>query len=142
MIFFGNVPGVEIEADEGRVSNESEWKEDLRRLGEICRRAMKSEKNQSKDVRENQIRAVDKSFADSDVNLIGTPSPTTSSRTAQESFLHSSAVKIQLTVEWAQQFLDAGALVACALLWGIALWVKGNRSEGGGLRSDRNSKKT
>lgn len=138
MDFFGNVQGVEIEAEGGRVGNESEWREDLRRLGEIWRRAMESE-DQPGGVRGNQSRAAaDNSTASGGAN---DPTATTAPpRIAQEPFrYHPSAVKIQLAAGWAQQILGAGALVACAVLWGGAWWLEG--SGGGGLRPDQNSKK-
>lgn len=128
MDFFGNVQGVEIEADRGRVSNESEWKEDLRRLGEIWRRAMESE-----DRGGNQTRV--KPTTD------GTnppPPPITTTPCTPHEPLHPSAVKIQLAAGWAQQILGAGALAGCALLWGGAWWLEGSRSGDGALRQNPN----
>lgn len=145
MDFFGNVQGVEIEAEGRRVSNESEWKEDLRRLGEIWRRAREREDRREEIVAhrgKNKSMAAGKSTADSGVNRATTPSP----RSAHESY-HLSTVKIQLTTGWAQQFLGAGALVACAVLWGGAWWLEGSLGKGrgggaGDLRRNQYSKKT
>lgn len=126
MDFFGNVQGVEIGTDGGRVSNESEWREDLRRLGEIWRRTMESEDG----VRGNKTTGTSTAAAN--------PTP----RTQQEP-LHPSAIKIQPAAGWVQQFLGAGALAGCAILWGGAWWLEGGRGGGGGgnLRRSPNQKK-
>lgn len=143
MDFFGNVQGVEIEAEGRRVSNESEWKEDLRRLGEIWRRARESEDRREGAAHgKNQSVAAGKPIADSGANQATTPSP----RSAQESY-YPNTVKIQLAAGWVQQILGAGALVACAVLWGGAWWLEGNlgkggRGGGGDLKRNQNSKKT
>lgn len=153
MDFFGNVQGVEIEVEGGRVGNESEWREDLRRLGEIWRRTREGEDQLSGVGGNNQTRAAGGKpiIADGDANP---PAAATSNSpsTAQEPFqYHPSAVKIQLAAGWAQQILGAGALVACAVLWGGARRMEGgigkNGSGGGGggggasLRRIQKSKK-
>lgn len=146
MDFFGNVQGVEIEAEGGRVSNESEWKEDLRRLGEIWRRTRESEDWREGVAHEkNQSMVAGKPVADGRANPVS-PAPTHPPRTSQEPY-YPSTVKIQLAAGWAQQILGAGALVACAVLWGGAWWLEGGVGKSGGgasssLRRKQNSQKT
>lgn len=119
MDFFGNVQGVEIGAkgDEGGrgVGNESEWKEDLRRLGEMWRRARERE-------REDR-RGGGNQTADRDT----TPPPPAQAQEQDPLRLRPSAVKIQLPGGWAQNMLGAVALAGCAMLWGGAWWLEGSR---------------
>lgn len=115
MDFFGNVQGVEIETEEGRVSNETEWREDLRRLGEIWRRAREEAANENK----TSTTTPEKIAANLTLN--------THTHTHTH---HPGAAKVEPNPGWTQQFLGAGALVGCAILWGGATWLESGGSGG------------
>ena len=112
MDFFGNVQSVEIDAEGGRLGNESEWREDLRRLGEIWRRT------REEGARENRT-AYDEHIAAG-----ATPAPSTQKRSQKP--LHPGAVQIQPRAGWAQQVIGAGALAGCAMLWAGGWWLEGS----------------
>ena len=109
MDFFGNVQNVEVEAGAG--GNDTEWQEDLRRLGEIIRRR-KAMENQSSPL---AISEVEKET----VALKETFSPKTRK--------HEGAAKVEAGAGWSQQLMGAGALLSCALIWGGASWLESSR---------------
>lgn len=136
MDFFGNVQGVEIEAEGGRVSNESEWREDLKRLGEIWKRTMESE--EMRRVTHGTNKTTRESAADAKANPTPRPQEQEQKQKQREKrlHLHPGAAKVQPPAGWAQQFLGASALAGCAIFWGGARWL-----EGGGGGGSRNKKK-
>ncbi|KAL9037860.1 MAG: hypothetical protein Q9214_005513 [Letrouitia sp. 1 TL-2023] len=100
MDFFGNMQDVEVEGGAGW--NASEWKEDLRRLGEIMERRKKSDMEESKAKKKTPAgQAV--------VNGKET---------------HEGAAKIEARDGWGQQIVGAWVLLGCALIWGGASWVE------------------
>jgi len=103
MDFFGNVQGVEVE---GSGANESEWREDMRRLEEIVYRAR---------VRSNSTEAK-KSEAPAEEILVQGRAPTRGRVVG--------AAKVEAGEAWSQRILGAGALLGCALVWGGANWLE------------------
>lgn len=145
MDFFGNVQGVEIEAEGGggRVSNESEWSEDLRRLGEIWKRGMESDEER-KGGSSTRSRTINQTTTTNP-----TPRPVQEHEQGQQKekekeqkqkrphlhlHLHpGAATKVQATSGWAQQqFLGVSALAGCAIFWVGARWLEGGGGGGGG----------
>ncbi|MCJ1477438.1 glycosylphosphatidylinositol anchor biosynthesis [Lambiella insularis] len=110
MDFFGNVQGVELEDEAaGWGGNESDWKEDMKRLEEIWRRGKEMEAG------------------------IGQPNET--ARQLPEPVLEKEvkrrtlvgAAKVEAASSWGQKILGAGALLSCALVWGGASWLETSR---------------
>ncbi|MCJ1284633.1 glycosylphosphatidylinositol anchor biosynthesis [Xylographa opegraphella] len=105
--FFGNVQGVEV--DDGAAGwggNESEWREDMRRLEEIWRRGKELERemqggNTTDDEAQGQV-----------------PTKVIKKRRMQ------GAAKIEAGSSWSQRLMGASALLGCALAWGGASWLK------------------
>ncbi|KAM0798050.1 putative GPI anchor transamidase [Usnea florida] len=101
MDFFGNVQGVEVEGVSG---NETEWREDMRRLEEVMKRAH-TRRNTTQD---------EKSKAPDEVVM-------------QKRELNKREIKGAARIEgieaWGQRVLGAGALLGCALVWGGASWL-------------------
>ncbi|KAL8718328.1 MAG: hypothetical protein Q9225_004525, partial [Loekoesia sp. 1 TL-2023] len=79
---------------EGGAWNESEWREDLRRLREIV------EKRKGTEVKE---KSVENKFI----------APKIPDKKGREG-----AAKVEAGVGWSQQVMGAWALLGCALLWG------------------------
>ena len=100
MDFFGNVQGVEV--DGGGRGNESEWREEMKRLEEII--VQMRARNNVTDTKNS--KAPDQKVLLRD----GEPS--------QERI--ESAAKVQGGETFSQQFLGAGTLLGCALIWGLA----------------------
>ena len=104
MDFFGNVQGVEVEG-----GNETEWREKMRSLEEIIKRARArgnvSEGWKSEPPAEQAVVKV-KSAGKKGVE---------------------GAAKVEAGEAWGQRILGAGALLGCALLWGGASWLEASR---------------
>ena len=105
MDFFGNVQGVEVEG-----GNETQWREEMRRLEEIISRARvrgnASEGWKSESPAEQAV-----------VNVVGS---------AGKKGIEGAA-KVEEREAWGQSMLGAGALIGCALLWGGASWLESSR---------------
>ncbi len=102
--FFGNVQGVEVEG----IANETEWREDLERLGELLRRR-REVGNGTASRREE---------APQKVVIEGT-------KLGKER--REGAAKVEGGKGWGQQVLGASALLGCALVWGGASWFEASR---------------
>ena len=104
MDFFGNVQGVEVEG-----GNETQWREEMRRLEEIIARARArvngSEGWKSEPPAEQAVVKVERG-----------------SKKGVEG-----AAKVEEREAWGQRILGAGALLGCALLWGGASWLEASR---------------
>lgn len=103
MDFFGNVQRVEVE---GAGGNETEWREDMRRLEEIINRAR---------ARGNATEAR-KSAAPAEKVLVA-------GRELGNGKIEGGA-KVEAGEAWTQRILGAGALLGCALIWGGASWLE------------------
>ena len=113
MDFFGNVQGVEVEG--GAAGNETEWKEDLKRLEEIVNRA-RARSNSTSEAKPGK-----KSVAPAETLLVkGTDGKGIKGRAE-------GAAKVEAGEAWGQRILGAGALLGCALLWGGASWLEASR---------------
>ena len=99
--FFGNVQGVEVE--DKAWGNESEWKEDLRRLAEIMKRRQEKE-NKTVGVGEGEQVMVNEQTL-----------------TGQR---RDGAAKVEREQGWGQQMAGAGALIGCVLVWGGVSWFE------------------
>ncbi|KAL8740454.1 MAG: hypothetical protein Q9190_006850 [Brigantiaea leucoxantha] len=106
MDFFGNVQDIEV-GDGGMGWNESEWKEDLRRLGEIMERRKKLEDNDNAKTK-NDVPA----------------GQTTVAPGWKEGEERKSAIKVEAGSGWSQQMMGISALLGCALIWGGTSWVE------------------
>ena len=104
MDFFGNVQGVEVEG-----GNETQWREEMRRLEEIITRARArgnvSEGWKSEPPAEQAVVKVERAGKNRDEG----------------------AAKVEAGEAWGQRILGAGALLGCALLWGGASWLEASR---------------
>ena len=104
MDFFGNVQGVEVEG-----GNETQWREEMRRLEEIITRARArgnvSEGWKSDPPAEQAVVKVERAGK----NRV------------------EGAAKVEAGEAWGQRILGAGALLGCALLWGGASWLEASR---------------
>ncbi|KAL9002034.1 MAG: hypothetical protein Q9188_005013 [Gyalolechia gomerana] len=100
MDFFGNVQDVEIERGGW---NESEWREDLRRLKEILERRDGSQAGE-KNAREEPVVS------------------TIPGKKGREG-----AAKVEARGGWSQQVMGAWALLGCALLWGGTSFLESPR---------------
>lgn len=104
MDFFGNVQGVEVEGGVG--GNETEWREDIRRLEEILTRARAREGN-------GTLKEV-KKLADEASGLMN----------EGPEAIAEGAAKVEAGEGWNQQVLGVSALLGCALVWGGASWFE------------------
>ena len=104
MDFFGNVQGVEVEG-----GNETQWREEMRRLEEIISRA-RARGNVSEGWKSEPPakQAVVKVGSASKKGVEG-------------------AAKVEEREVWGQRMLGAGALLGCVLLWGGASWLEASR---------------
>ena len=110
MDFFGNVQNVEVEG--GAAGNESEWREDLRRLAEIMRRRKRDRGMMGNETEgRSKTPSAQKLIAGKDL--------------ARER--HEGAAKVEPGIGWAQQAMGAWALIGCALVWGGASWFESKR---------------
>lgn len=100
--FFGNVQGVEVEG----MANETEWREDLRRLGDILRRR-----------REDEGTSAEVGKSEPPKN--GTVEGTGLGKERREG-----AAKVEAGNGWGQQVMGAWAMLACALIWGGTSWFE------------------
>lgn len=100
MDFFGNVQDVEVEQGGW---NESEWREDLRRLQEIMERR-------------NGSQASEEGVQDQ---------PAVSSIQSKKG--REGAAKVEAGSVWSQQVMGAWALLGCALLWGGTSFLESPR---------------
>ena len=104
MDFFGNVQGVEVEGGVG--GNETEWREDMKRLEEIFAKARARENATSKDDEQHSGEEA--------------PEP---SHTGPEATIEGAA-NVEAGEGWSQQVLGVSALLGCALMWGAASWFE------------------
>lgn len=104
MDFFGNVQGVEVEGVGG---NETEWKEDMKRLEGIINRAR---------VRGNMTQE-EKNQPPVEKEVVAQRSDVGKGKVE-------GAAKIEGAEAWGQRILGAGALLGCALIWGGASWLE------------------
>lgn len=104
MDFFGNVQGVEVE---GAGGDEAEWREDMRRLEEIVRRAR---------ARGNGTMELGPSEAPAEEAVV-------QGREVGKGRIEGAA-KVETGEAWGQRIMGAGALLACALVWGGASWLE------------------
>ena len=103
MDFFGNVQGVEVEGVGG---NETEWREEIRRLEEVIYRARAMEKvaeAKKSEVPVEEIIAHERDLSRGRVE---------------------GAAKVEGIEAWSQRILGMGALIGCALIWGGASWLE------------------
>ena len=102
MDFFGNVQEVEVQGGDG-TANDTEWREDLRRLGEIIQRRK------------------DAGYPSEEVNVsnqnVG-KDPEKPQRSKE------GAAEIDAGSNWTQRMLGATTLFGCALLLGGASWLE------------------
>ncbi|KAL8775633.1 MAG: hypothetical protein Q9209_000129 [Squamulea sp. 1 TL-2023] len=105
MDFFGNVQDVELGVGD-RGWNESEWKEDLRRLRELVER--RDQKNGSEVGR---VEVVDDSKSP---KIMGER-------------VRPGAAKVESEDKWSQQVIGASALLGCLLLWGGTSFLDSTR---------------
>ncbi|KAL9072025.1 MAG: hypothetical protein Q9161_003799 [Pseudevernia consocians] len=103
MDFFGNVQGVEVEGVGG---NETEWREDIRRLEEIINRARARGSTTDAKKSEAPLEEVTAQGRDLGKEKV------------------EGAAKIERVEAWSQRTLGAGALLGCALIWGGASWLE------------------
>ena len=103
MDFFGNVQDVEVEGVGG---NETEWREDMRRLEDIINRA----RAMGKAVEAKKSEAPIEEVITQGRNL--------------DRWNVEGAAKVQGVEGWSQRILGAGALFGCALIWGGASWLE------------------
>ena len=103
MDFFGNVQGVEVEGVGG---NETEWREDMRRLEEIINRA---------HARRDTTQDEKSKAPDEEVVM---------QKTELNKMEIKGAARIEGIEAWGQRILGAGALLGCALVWGGASWLE------------------
>ncbi|MCJ1246668.1 glycosylphosphatidylinositol anchor biosynthesis [Trapelia coarctata] len=107
MDFFGNVQGVEVEEGGGYGGNESEWREDMRLLEDIWR--------QGKEMEKEMERGKEKERQ---------PANTTADTAVRPHIGTWGAAKVDASTSWLQRLTGAGALLGCALIWGVASWME------------------
>ena len=103
MDFFGNVQGVEVEGVGG---NETEWREEMRRLEEVIYRARAIEKVTEAKKSEVPVEEVAGHGRDLGRGRV------------------EGAAKVEGIEAWSQRILGMGALIGCALFWGGASWLE------------------
>ena len=108
MDFFGNVQGVEVEGK--GFGNETEWKEDMRRLEEFIQRARESENEYLRNAKDGDIDSAQEPILHED-------------RQNSTSKLEGAA-KIEVANGWSRQLLGTAALLGSALIWGGASWLE------------------
>ena len=104
MDFFGNVQGVEVEG--GIQGNDSEWREDMRRLQEIVNRAQ-LQNNMTKP-KKNEAPIQRPPRQGLEISKLEVEGP----------------AKVEAGQGWRQRLLGAGTLLGCALIWGGASWLE------------------
>ncbi|KAI4121691.1 MAG: hypothetical protein LQ338_006222 [Usnochroma carphineum] len=108
MDFFGNVQDVEVE---GGGWNESEWREDLRRLRELVERGTGAEERSQSTMDEPR------STMNESAKLT-----TVSNQQARQA-----AAKVEGGITWSQQLVSGSALLGCALLWVGSSFLESSR---------------
>lgn len=103
MDFFGNVQGVEVDGTGG---NESEWREDMRRLEEISRRARAG--GDRTEARKRVAPAEEATVKRRDLG----------------GGRAEGVAKVEEGEAWSQRIWGAGALLCCALIWGGTSWLE------------------
>ena len=106
MDFFGNVQEVEVQGGAG-IANDTEWREDLRRLAEIIQKRKEMRRPSSE--------------SDAPISKLEEPTRKQLQRGRQ------GATKVELGDTWTQRVLGASTLLGCALLWGGASWLEKSR---------------
>lgn len=106
MDFFGNVQGVEIEKAAADTKwNETEWKEDLKRLWELSRRKAPdphANREPSMNSDEGGVQVLNNTKGDK----------------------RQGAAKVEAAKGWGQQVMGAWTLMGCALVWLGASWLE------------------
>ncbi len=102
MDFFGNVQSVEVE---GAGRNVTEWREDMKNLEEIIKRA-------------RGVGKVEAKQSEAPVEKVITQEKDLGKRKVE------GAAKIEGVEAWSQRVLGAGALLGCALVWSGASWLE------------------
>ena len=105
MDFFGNVQEVEVQGGTG-IANDTEWREDLRKLAEIIRRRKDAGYSYEEVNASNQNTRKD---------------PEKPQRSKE------GAAEIDAGSNWTQQIVGATTLLGCALLLGGASWLENKR---------------
>ena len=109
MDFFGNVQAVELDGGKGGGANESEWREDIRRLEEFIQRARDWKNKTSTPIDE------DANPQSQDVRA--------AKATGEERF--EAAAKVEAGDNWTQQqLLGTAALIGSIVIWGAASWLE------------------
>ncbi|KAI4220666.1 MAG: hypothetical protein L6R36_007455 [Xanthoria steineri] len=98
MDFFGNVQDVVVEGGE-RAWNESEWREDLKRLKELVERRRSDQRNGTESGKLDVMDA-----------------PTAPKDTAEPA--KPGAARVEAGKGWSQQVIGASTLLGCILIWG------------------------
>lgn len=114
MDFFGNVQGVEVEGG-GSGGNETEWREEMRRLEDFIQRAQARENGTDKIKRavvESHKAQAQKEEQDRVDN----------ERPRKPNF--EGAAKVEAGGNWSQRLVGTAALLGCALIWGGASWLE------------------
>ena len=103
MDFFGNVQGVEVE--EGNETNETEWRQQMKRLEEIIEKA--KSRNKLMDARNGNVTAEKAVFQ---------------KREFKSRF--EGPAKVEVRDGWTQPLLGAATLLGCVFIWGGASWLE------------------
>ena len=103
MDFFGNVQEVEVQGGAG-LANETEWREDLRRLAEMIRRRKDIEGPSHQGASETS-KSPKETISKSNGRTVG-------------------AAKVETGNNWGQRILGASTLLGCALIWSGASWFE------------------
>jgi len=127
MDFFGNVQGVEVEAGLGFGGNESEWREDIRRLEEIWRQG----KEREREIEAERVGGRGKGREGGEGGKGGKGENKGGKSTDGEVMREKvserpswGAAKVDASSSWLQRLTGAGALLGCALVWGAASWME------------------
>lgn len=104
MDFFGNVQGVEVGGGIG--GNDTEWREDMKRLEEIVNRAR---------AKVNGTESIQRT-APVDEVIVQKPR-------AKEAHIEGAA-KVEAGQAWSQRMMGVGALLGCVLLWSGTSWFE------------------
>ena len=116
MDFLGNVQEVEVQGGDGGagIANDTEWQEDLRRLGEILQQRRRKEEEED----------LESSSSGSDTR---NSQPEAPGRREKRHPRKEGAAKVEAGSNWTQRVLGASTLLGCGLLWGGATWLEKSR---------------